>query len=480
LQTKTLKYNFLKNYFSFSIGVWINAVISFFSTPVVSWLINPSEYGKGSMFLTVYSIMLLITLFGAPNALMRFYFKRDDREQLLWSSLIVPINLSIAFAILSFIFRKHLNLFLVGQESSNAYLILSLAVFLGVFQVFNQTVIRMQNKGLVYSALQVVNSLSNIGFVLAYALLIQRNFYALLYAQLFSKFITLCVGIYFQREYWFPIRVNKHLIKEIVAYSYPFLFSGLLWWLLGWTDRIVLRLYISFTEIGLYSAGFKLVSVIALFTTGFSTFWHPFAYEQYEKNPENKVLFSKAFDYISFLILALALVVISAKNLIFMLFSSSYRPAAYIAPFLLLNPVMLTMAIVVARGIDFAKKTHWFIVSDGIAALFNLVGNFLLVPIFGTKGAALTTGLSYIIVFLIESCVSVKLYPVKYNLVRTYVSTAIFIVVAAVNSFIEKASTGVLSSVVGLALVVFLYKDVFKQVVKDLLKLRDLVVRKLR
>lgn len=137
-----------------------------------------------------------------------------------------------------------------------------------------------------------------------------------------------------------------------------------------------------------------------------------------------------------------------------------------------------TILITTARGIDFAKKTYWFIVSNGVAALFNLVGNFLLIPVFGAKGAAFSTGLSYIIVFLIQSTVSEKLYPVGYKLKRAYVSIVIFVMVAAMNSFIERVSVGVLSSAIGLLVVTLLYKDVFKQLVKDFLEMWALVVHK--
>ena len=413
MQNPSLKYGFLKSYLSFSTGTWVSAVISFFAVPITSWLISPSDYGKGNMFLVIHSMVLLMALFGTPNAMMRFYHNVDYRERLLWSCLIISLGLSTIFGFFAVIFKEQIGILLIEQKS-NVHLILTASVFLGVFQTFNQTVIRMQGRGLIYSALQVVNSISNVAFVIGYAVFIQRNFYAILYAQLFSSLTTLSLGIYLQREHWLPIKIDKNLVREILTYSYPFLFSGLLWWLLGWTDRIVLRMYTSFAEIGLYSAAFKLIAVMNLFTTGFSTFWYPFAYEQYEKNSENREIFSKVFDYVSFLMLALGLIVLSGKNLIFVLFAKSYRPSAYIAPFLLLHPVSIMMAIVVARGIDFAKKTYWFMVSDGVAALFNLFGNLLLIPSLGAKGAALSTGLSYVIVFAIESSVSVRLYPVRY------------------------------------------------------------------
>jgi len=101
----------------------------------------------------------------------------------------------------------------------------------------------------------------------------------------------------------------------------------------------------------------------------------------------------------------------------------------------------------------------------------------LLIPILGAKGAALSTGLSYVIVFTIESTVSEKLYPVKYKLKRAYFSTVVFSLVAAINTFIERVGIGILSSLVGLVVVILLYKDVFKEVLGDLLKIWTFVTR---
>jgi O-antigen/teichoic acid export membrane protein len=164
--------------------------------------------------------------------------------------------------------------------------------------------------------------------------------------------------------------------------------------------------------------------------------------------------------------LLLVLMVMGAKNVIFLLFAKVYRRSVHIAPLLLLHPVVITMAIVVARGIDSAKKTYWYSVSDGTAAILNLIGNLVLIPSLGAKGTALSTGLSYVIVFAIESSVSVRLYPVKYSFEKAYTSIRIFTIVAALNSFIEKVSVGVLSSLIGLTLLILLYQDVFRRLVK--------------
>lgn len=456
----------LKKYISFSLGTWFRALISFFTTPITTWMINPEEFGKATMFSTVYSILLLVALLGTPKSFLRFFPQKSEEEKpvLLWSSVMPPVLLSILLSLVVFIFRSSINTFLVETPDSKAHVILIATLITGIFQTFNLNLVRSKGRAILFSAIQVIQSLSQIGFIVLYALLVSRDFYALLYAQLFSNVVALVTGMFFERSYWFPIKIDKKLVFEVVKYGYPFAFSGLLWWLLNWIDRFVLRLYTSFSDIGLYSAAFKIVSAMSLLTTGFSTLWYPFAYEQYEKNPENTMIFKRTLDYVAFLVFSAGFLLLSFKDVISLLLARSYRPAAEISPFLILNPVMMTMAIVVARGIDFSKKTYWFIVSDGVAALFNLAGNSLLVPVLGAKGAAVSTGLSFIIVFAIESSVSKKLYPVPYDLKKVYCLVSLFVLSAALHTFSENLLLPVISSVFGIFVTIFAYKSEFLKV----------------
>jgi len=96
------------------------------------------------------------------------------------------------------------------------------------------------------------------------------------------------------------------------------------------------------------------------------------------------------------------------------------------------------------------------------------------------KRATLNTGLSYVIMFDIKTAVSVRLYPFKYKFKRAYMSIGIFAIVAALNSFIERPSVGVLSGLMGLTLVILLYQDVFKRLVRDVFEVWDLVAKKYR
>jgi len=325
----------------------------------------------------------------------------------------------------------------------------------------------MKGKGMLYSVVNVVRALSNVIFIIIYAYFVKKDFYAIVYAQLFSNLVSLVIGILFEHSYWFPIRINRTETIQVLKYGFPFIFSSIMMWLLSWTDRFVLRIFTDFNEIGLYSAAFKIVSAVSLFTSGFGTLWYPFAFEQYEKNPENKAVFSKALDYASFLFFSIGFIVLAIKNVVFLLLAKSYRPAASISPFLLLTVFVPTINTIVVRGIDFSKKTYWFIISDSCGVIFNLVGNFLLIPILGSRGAAISTGLSYVVLLVIESTVSERLYPVGYNLKRVYYAIALFSLTALIHTFFNYSVYPVASSIGALLIMIYLYKAEFKTLIGE-------------
>ncbi len=82
---------YLKGFLSFSVGTWLRAIISFFSTPVISYLIVPEEFGRAAMFTLVYNIALLVSLLGIDQSFVRYYYETEERNSLFWTSLFLPL-----------------------------------------------------------------------------------------------------------------------------------------------------------------------------------------------------------------------------------------------------------------------------------------------------------------------------------------------------------------------------------------------------
>jgi O-antigen/teichoic acid export membrane protein len=462
----------LKLFFSFSLGVWIQAILSFFSIPIITYLISPAEFGKSTMYSTVYSFLLVVVLAGFDQSFIRYFYEVEEkrRSELFWTSLFPPLTLFVIISLLLFAFNESLSLFLVGDKNHPMAGLVSLSLITGVLQTYNLAVIRMQKKGFLYSTVFVVQSVVNVGVTILYALFFGRNFYAIVWGQIFGNGFSFLVGTIFEHSNLLPVKVDSDLLKKLALYGLPLLPSALLWWLFQWISRIFLRTFSTFTELGYFGVAFKLSYVMYLINSGFQNFWFPVAYETYEKDRENKKLFIDAAKVMSFVMVLFALVVIGLKDLLFYIMARDYRPASLTLPFLLFPPVISSVLAVTARGINFLKKTYWFIVSDGLCLLINSLLNYLLVPELGARGAAISTGLSFIVLFTFETFVSMKLFPVRYPLEKIYSAIGLLLFASLFATFVSNpvAVGGVsLIAIIALCLV---YADLVKSGITEVKK----------
>ncbi|MDI6851722.1 MAG: oligosaccharide flippase family protein [bacterium] len=462
----------LRLFFSFSLGVWVQAIINFFSIPVITFLISPEEFGKSTMYSTIYSFLLVIILAGFDQSFVRFFYEvgENKRSVLFWTSLFPPLTIVLIISLLLYRFNESLSLFLIGDKNHPIAALVSLSVITGLLQTYNLAVIRMQKKGFLYSMVFVTQSIVNVGVTILYALFFGRNFYAIVWGQIFGNAISFLVGTIFEHSNLLPVKVDLDLLKKLAIYGLPLLPSALLWWLFQWVSRFFLRTYSTFTELGYFGVAFKLSYVMYLINSGFQNFWFPVAYETYEKDRENRKLFIDAANVISFVMVLFALFVITFKDLLFYIMAKDYRPASLVLPFLLFPPVISSILAVTARGINFLKKTYWFIVSDGICLLINSVLNYLMVSKLGARGSAISTGLSFIVLLTIEAFISMRLYPVKYPLKKIYTAIGILWVASFIATFVRDALIVGGVSLLAIFALCLVYSDLVKIGIKEVRK----------
>ncbi|MGB9796075.1 polysaccharide biosynthesis C-terminal domain-containing protein [Fervidobacterium riparium] len=208
-----------------------------------------------------------------------------------------------------------------------------------------------------------------------------------------------------------------------------------------------------------------------LFQNGFMVFWTPIVYEKHwkvsqEKASQEKEFYKKANMVVSVGMFSLGLLILGGKDLIFMLLSKSYREAAYVSPFLLLYPTMYTISETTVIGINFTKKTYWHIVITGVSGAANFFGNTLLVPHLCAKGAAISTGVSYMLFFAMRTIISEKLYKVGFELRRIYSATIILVCGTLLGTFVRSFVLNLVVAFVGIVAVMLIYKDYVPYVYK--------------
>ncbi len=461
-----MKGNLLTNFLKFSYGSWLGLILGILTTMVTTRLLSPDAFGKASMFDLFIQLALIFTVFGTDQSFVRFYYEetRERRGTLLYNSLRLPVFFTIFMALVIMLFYSPITVFLFNNSSFKFAMLLVLGIIAQLLFRYGQLVIRMQQKGNLYSVIQIFQSLFNFLFILIYFYIVGAEYEVLIYSRVWTLSLLTVITIYFGKNLWaFRNKGNrdaKHSQKDILQYGTPFVLTIFISWLFESFDKIALRQWSNFDELGLYAAAMKLVAMVMVLRTTFSTFWTPVAYQKFENQPEDKLFFRNITVVVAFIMFCVSIFSIAGKDIIIALLGNEYKDAANIMPLLVFMPLFYTMSETTVVGINFFKKTKWHIAIASISCLTNIVGNWFLVPIYGAKGAAIATAFSFIIFFTLRTQISQLYYKVNYPLFKIYFMTIVVLCYALISTF---NSDGFLVWIGGITSFVFLilifYKD---------------------
>jgi polysaccharide biosynthesis protein len=417
-----LKNNLLKKFLSFSIGGYVNAVIGFFMLPFITRILTPEEYGIASLIAVLVDMLVIMCSMGLDQGLVRFFYEEDEdnRGRLLYNSISYPIIFFFILSIILFIFKDKITFFILNKNDNFLWKVILVSILFRILHLFSILIIRMQQKGKLFSFFNILLKVSEFLFILILYKIYKNSYKILILASLFSFILTSLLSVFFERKIWTFSGKEKITKKELLKYSFPLVLTMGLTWLFASADKLTIKYFSDLNQVGLYSSSFKIVSIISVIQSGFTTFWTPIVYEHYSKNPEDTLFYKKANDYLSIIFFSMGLGILIFRDLIVFLLGDKYYLSKFIIPMLIFIPVMYLISETTVMGISFKKKSKYFLYISIVVSITNILGNIILVPFLGAKGAAISTGISYILFFALRTYFSNKLINFNFNLKRIY------------------------------------------------------------
>lgn len=463
---KNINKDFISQFLAIMGSTVINVLISFFLTPLITRFVDPEEYGKLSMFNLYGNIGLMVFCMGLDQAMIRFFYAcRDDREQrsLVRFCFVVP---TIATIIVSMIYYVLIVLHVVEFEFGwLASMVLPGYVFLNIWSRLASMVLRVSYESKKYAFCNIIGrGVYALLVVLTLCVVGIKSFNGLMICTVFTSAIGVIAATWYGKAYWkwkdiLEVR-NK---KEILKYSFPFVLSMSITTVLEAADKFALQSFCTYSELGVYQSALSVVGVFALVQSSFNTLWTPIQTEQFVKNQGDVSLIQKGNQYITVIMFIFGINILLFKDVVVLLLGEKYRDASSILPFLILHPIMYTISETTCSGIDKSQKTILHVIVAFAAGIFNVIGNWILVPILGPRGAAISTGLSYVIFFIVRTVFSNKFYYIDYKLKKLAIVTTMTVAFAAICTFYHFNFLYILAYVMCMSSVFLLYRKQVKE-----------------
>lgn len=245
---------------------------------------------------------------------------------------------------------------------------------------------------LIFILIAIFTDLGLIGISISYIL---ANFIALAYEYyVLEKHIT-------KPKFEF----DKEFCKNITLISIPFAITGFLYTIYYSIDVVMLTNMVGNYATGIYNATYKLIAVLNLFYSVYNAVFFP-VMSKFFKNDKTMLLvsFEKSIKYLMLVIIPLAVgTVFYSSDIIHLIYGNEYDAASSVLSILIWTVCLLFISGACNNLLNASHKETTVTKIYAIAAVFNIVLNFFMIPYLSYNGAAITTVLSDILIVIIQS-----------------------------------------------------------------------------
>jgi len=431
----------------YGLGGIVSRILAVLLLPLYTRYLDKGDLGAVGV-LTAFSVVLVIVLrAGIPSAFFRFYFDSPEPARRL-----AVLRTSFWFTMTTATVGLALGMVLAGPIASSLGLgaqpNLVRAAFVGIWAQMNYeqltSLFRLEQQPGRFLVASLLNVLLTIGATIVLVVHFHQGALGVIVGN-FIGTLTVYAGLLAYRRDQLALGFDRRLLRAMNRFGVPLVPTGLMLWVLNFSDRLFIVHIAGRGENGLYEIGVRLASANVLLLTAFRTAWPAFAYS-IEDDGEARRTYAFVLTYLiafaSWVSLALGLL---APWLVHLLATPQYYPGSRVVAPLSFAATAFAGYIVVSIGVGRVRRTQFNWVVTGAAAIVNFALNVLLIPPYGMMGAAVATVAAYTVLFAGMTIRAQRLYPVPYQWRRIGVAAAVAVALTAGGKLLHVPLAGALA-----------------------------------
>ncbi|EKO3697823.1 oligosaccharide flippase family protein [Vibrio metschnikovii] len=410
---------FFKDSLLYTLSNLFTRGIGFLLLPIYTRLITKYDYGLFDYLTTLGVILGVVVTLEVTQAIYRYMpdFKDDKFRQISVAStgLWFTVLMYLVLCVFSFLFSEFLaGLLLDDVNHSNLIKITSVLFFSNAI-LYNLTSLMRAN--LLSKQVVLISALNAIlvaSFSLIFVTYFKLGVEGLIFGQLIGSSITFLFAFVFVKH-WIKFQFSISTLKEMLSFSAPLIFSSLGVVLTMFIDRIMIKNILGAEQLASYAVAIKIASIVSLLMVGFQSALTPLIYTNY-KNLETAGKIAKLFHlYLVAALFSFIVLGYSSSWLITIVAGQQYYEGAMYVPILVCSALISSMYLFFP-GLSIEKKTTFIAGINVFVGALNVSLNYIFIPIYGVRGAALSTLFSVLLSFLLNLFYSQKYYKISFSL----------------------------------------------------------------
>lgn len=390
--------------------------------------------------------LVIVSLFSLAlySAYIRWYWDKDyidKRKSILFSCYALLFGIGLMLSVSGFFSSRTLSLLLFDKDIySHAINLMIIGSSIQFLIDLTLSQMRVEEKPTFYITTNIIRltvSLFATIYLLKYA---NHGLVGIYEAILLGNLAFIIVTVPYLYKH-IEAKFNIPVIKEMLRFSLPLALASISGVLLSQFDRYVLNYKSTLLNVGVYTLSYKIANMTKLFIVNSVQIALTPTYFKLMNNPDHKAIYSRIMTWFTLIVVYASLFLSLFGLEITKLFSKGtiYWDAYKIIPILSLGFIFAMLKDSSVIGLQITKRTKIIgLVLMGIA-VFNLGLNLLLIPYFGTVGAATSSLIAQVIYFVIIYRYSQKYYHIPYRLDRVFtiivVGAIIFVAGSLFNGY---------------------------------------------
>ncbi|WP_162007683.1 oligosaccharide flippase family protein [Aciduliprofundum sp. MAR08-339] len=399
----------LKAISGIAIGNVITQILRFIFWFIVVWMVTPEKYGYIRYAFTIANFFLLPAASGFPAAITKFISENLDDKKKMKIYAFQTIFIDFVMILITTSIAIGFGIFLPYNIPiiSSIFILITGLYYLYISYIRGLIdVRRLIGFGVSVSASRVV-------LIILFWLMNLQSIFWILFAYSLPLFIgILSMELLKEKTVKFEIfHLDRSILLEIIIFAVPGILSTTLWTITGQVDIVFIKSYYGYSVVGSYSLAKTITSLIGFVNGAIIVLQMP-KVSSFKKNHKYIYNYTKKSLKIGFLatsIFAIMLYVF-VRSIFDYLFPSAYKnsiPLIYI-----MIPGMIfagLFSILAADWTGYGKPIeNAKIMFFGMIFVIGL--DFLLVPLYGSTGAAVVYTLSQCFIFILMYIKTMKYF----------------------------------------------------------------------
>ncbi|XWN36242.1 MAG: oligosaccharide flippase family protein [Balneola sp.] len=411
----------LKNSFIYSIG---NVFVKLTGFVLIPFLTNPEylsvdDYGALGVLEAVNQIIISVMGFGLYNSLIRWYYDQSEEENkaTFFTSSFIISSISIIIVLIAHFYKSELSTFIFNTTVYDDIIVLVMvSTGLQALGVLPATLMRMHERPAFFTTTNIIKLGVTLIVTIVLLFTIDNGLFAIYMGQIvgFSVYLIILVPYMLENS---SFRIHKPVFTEMMGYGFSMMMSAVAVASTNVIDRFVLNSMSGLQEVGLYSLGYKVSSILKVFViSSVSLALTPLIFKKMNDDDSHR-FYQKSMTYYGFgiMICIMGISLFGKEALKLFTGSKLYWSSFAVIPILSLGMYFVALRDMVTIGLRIKKKTSRITLMTVLVSALNLFLNILLIPSLGVQGAALASLFSQLVFFTGLFYFSNKVYPIAFE-----------------------------------------------------------------